>query len=123
MLANGSDWSSLSRTTFHGCGPSGRRGCSFIGLLRALADSDSPTGEFQSLLSELDVGDLLDRRLLRLFDVAVADAVVDRPLRALGIEAGVDRPHAVLGVALPGVLDRVLRLLGGVDHDRHHLVL
>src|SRR5829696_6275825 len=30
MLANGSDWSSLVRTTSHGCGPSGRRGCSFI---------------------------------------------------------------------------------------------
>src|SRR5688572_16140615 len=30
MLANGSDWSSLSRTTFHGCGPNGRRGCSFM---------------------------------------------------------------------------------------------
>src|SRR5665213_3339792 len=31
MLANGSDWSSLSRTTLQVCGPSGRRGCSFIG--------------------------------------------------------------------------------------------
>src|SRR6185369_228898 len=30
MLANGSDWSSLLRTTSQGCGPSGRRGCSFM---------------------------------------------------------------------------------------------
>ena len=40
-----------------------------------------------------------------------------------GIEAGVDRPDAVLGLALPGELDRLLRLLRRLDDDRHHLVL
>src|SRR5258705_7179561 len=111
MLANGSDWSSLSRTTFHGWGPSGRRGCSFIVLLRALANGDAPAGQLHCFLGELDIGDLLDGRLLRRFDVAVLDAVVDRPLRALLGEAGVDRPDAVLGFDLPGELDRGLRLL------------
>src|SRR5213083_1763728 len=111
MLANGSDWSSLLRTTSQGWGPSGRRGCSFMVLLRAIADGDPSADQLQGLLGELDVGDLFDGRLLGRFDVAVLDAVVDRPLRALFGEAGVDRPHAVLGVALPGEFDRRLGLL------------
>src|SRR4029079_11106803 len=120
MLANGSDWSSLLRTTSQGCVPSGRRGCSFMVVflsvylcliwgaperrfsmlltmrpssLRAFPDGDAPAGQFHGLLGELHVGDLLDGRLLARFDVAVLDAVVDRPLRALWIEPGVDRPH------------------------------
>src|SRR4029079_5606231 len=99
MLANGSDWSSLLRTTSQDCGPSGRRGCSFIVLLRAIPDGEPSAGQLQGLLGDLGVGNLLDARLLGRFDVAVLDAVVDRPLRALLGEAGVDRPHAVLGVA------------------------
>src|SRR3954464_4974953 len=105
MLANGSDWSSLLRTTSQGCGPSGRRGCSFIVLLRAIPDGDPSAGQLHGFLGELGVGDLLDGRLLAGFDVAVLDAVVDRPLRAFLGEAGIDRPHAVPGVALPGELD------------------
>ena len=49
---------------------------------------------------------------LSLLDVAVLDAVVDRPCGALGIEAAVDRPDAVLGQHVDGVFDRLLRLLG-----------
>src|SRR5262245_43229948 len=113
MFANGSDWSSLLRTTSQGCGPSGRRGCSFMALLRAIPNRDLAAGDLDRLLGKLDVGDLLDCRLLRRVDVAVCNAVVDRPLRALVIEAGVDRPHAILGLDVDGVLDRFLRLLGG----------
>src|SRR3954471_717598 len=111
MLANGSDWSSLLRTTSQGWGPSGRRGCSFIVLLRAIADGGPSAGQFHGLLGKLGVGDLLDGRFLGRFDVAVLDAVVDRPLRALLGEARVDRPDAVFDVAFERELDRRLRLL------------
>ena len=42
---------------------------------------------------------------------------------ALGIEALVHRPHAVLGQHVAGVFDRLLRLLGRLHDDRHDLVL
>src|ERR1041385_6115324 len=107
MLANGSDWSSLSRTTGQGCGPSGRRGCSFIAcflskLFRAIADRHAAAGELDRFLGKLHIRHLLDGRLLRGVDVAVLDAVVDGPLRPLFGEAGVDRPDAVLGPDIDG---------------------
>src|SRR5262245_14969006 len=42
MLANGIDWSSLLRTVSHGCGPSGRRGCSFMVLTLRCFDVPAP---------------------------------------------------------------------------------
>ena len=56
------------------------------------------------------------------FDVAVGDAVFDRPLRALRVKAFIDRPHAILGLDFPGVFDRFLRLLRRFHHDRNDLV-
>ena len=55
-------------------------------LILAIADADGTAGGIDRLLGEREIGDLLDRRLLVLVDVAVLDAVVDRPCRALGIE-------------------------------------
>src|SRR5262249_15787867 len=63
-------------------------------LILAISDADGAARRLDRLLGELNIRDLLDRRLSVLLDVAVLGAVVDRPLRAGGIEAGIDRPDA-----------------------------
>src|SRR5215472_5774565 len=50
----------------------------------AVADGDGAAGGLDRLLGELNIGDLLDRRLFVLVDVAVLGAVVDRPLVRAG---------------------------------------
>src|SRR5262247_1176112 len=104
MLANGSAWSSLLRTTSHGCGP--MRGgwmltfilgpsrshspCScllgprFRGddsfgadtLQLAFPDRRGAAGGIDRLLGEREIGDLLHGRLLVLGHIADLDAVV-----------------------------------------------
>src|SRR5262249_35408410 len=78
--------------------------------LRAISDRHLAAGGFDRFLGELHVRDLIDRGLLGRIDVAIRDAVLDRPLGARRIEAGVDRPHAVLGLDVDRKLDGVLRL-------------
>src|SRR5262245_9446243 len=58
---------------------------------RAVADGHAAAGLLDSLAGELDVGDLLHTRFLGGIDVAVGDAVLDRPRGALGVEALVHR--------------------------------
>src|SRR6476661_3216491 len=92
-------------------------------LVLAIADADGAAGCIDGFLGEREIGDLLRRRLLVFVDVAVLGAVVDRPCGALGVEAAVDRPDAVLGEHVDGVFDRFLRLVGGLLDDWNDLGL
>src|SRR5438477_12901507 len=69
----------------------------FFFLQLALPDRRRAAGGVDRLLGEREIGNLLDGRLLVLGHIADLDAVVDRPLRARRIKAGVDRPDAILG--------------------------
>src|SRR5262245_28277232 len=71
-------------------------GCSWPSLL-AIADGDRAARGFDRFLGEFDIRDLLDCRLPVLVDVTVIGAVVDRPLGARRVKAGIDRPDAILG--------------------------
>ena len=75
-------------------------------LILAIADGDGAARRLDRFLGELNIRDLLDRRLPVLPDVAVLGAVVDRPLRAREIEAGIDRPDAIFGQLVDGIFDR-----------------
>src|SRR5215204_2175927 len=57
----------------------------YVSSLCALPDRYPPAGKLHRFFGKLRVRHLLHRRLLRFFDVAIGDAVFDRPLRALGI--------------------------------------
>src|SRR5205085_3540616 len=111
MLANGSAWSSFPRTTSHGCGP--MRGgwiLTFIALILAIADGDRATSCVDGFLGELQIGDLLDGRLLVPLNIPILNAVLDRPLRARRTKPGIDRPDAVLGLDVDCIFDGFLRL-------------
>src|SRR5262245_57041592 len=117
MLENGALWSRRVRTCSHGWCADGRCVWMFMGdllgfahalfgkpvpifpehaLILAIADGDGTARGLDRLLGELNIRDLLDRRPPVLVDIAVLSAVVDRPSRARGIEAGIDRPDAIL---------------------------
>src|SRR4051812_4827620 len=64
----------------------------------AVADRDWPTSGSDRLLGQFRVAHLLHGRNLALFQIAVLEAVLDRPGRALGVEPRVHRPDAILGL-------------------------
>src|SRR5262249_61565610 len=97
MFENGAFWSRRVRTCSQAWWEDGRGVWMFMGLIPAVADGDGAAGGGDRLLGERDVGDLLDRRLVIFVDIAVLGAVVDRPLRAGAVEAGIDRPDAISG--------------------------
>src|SRR5437660_8896270 len=80
-------------------------------LVLAAADGDRPAGGLDRLFCEFDIGDLLDSRLLVLVDVAVLRTVFDRPLAALGVEAGIEGPDAVLGQSVDRLYDRIAQFI------------
>jgi len=88
-------------------------------LILAIADRDGAACGLDRLLGELNIRDLLDRRLPVLLDVAILGAVVDRPLRARGIETGIDRPDAIFGQHVDGIFDRFSRFVRRFFDDRH----
>src|SRR2546425_6949817 len=115
MLENGALWSRRVRTCSHGWCADARGVWMFMGdllgfahvlfrkpvptfpehaLILAIIDGDGAPRRLDRFLGELNIRDLLDRRLPVLLDVAILGAVVDRPLRARGIETGIDRPDA-----------------------------
>src|SRR5262245_65995071 len=131
MLENGALWSRRVRTCSHGWCADGRCVWMFMGdllgfahaligtpvptfpghaLILAIADGDGTARGLDRLLGELHSRDLLDRRPPALVDIAVLSAVVDRPLRARGIEAGIDRPDASVGQHVGGILPGSYRL-------------
>src|SRR5262245_66248095 len=63
----------------------------------AIADGDRAARGLDRLFGGRNICDPLDARLFLLVDVAVLGAVVDRPLGARGIEAGIDRPDTIFG--------------------------
>src|SRR5215467_10456921 len=116
MLENGALWSRRVRTCSHGWCADGCCVWMSMGdllgfahalfgkpvptfpehaLILAIADGDGTVRGLDRLLGELNIRDLFDGRLPVLVDIAVLSAVVDRPLRARGIEAGIDRPDAI----------------------------
>src|SRR5215471_16911261 len=128
MLENGALWSRRVRTCSHGWCADARCVWMFMGdllgfahvlfgkpvptfpehaLILAIADGDGAARRLDRLLGELNICNLLDRRLPVLVDIAILGAVVDRPLRARGIEAGIDRPDAVFGQHVDGIFDRL----------------
>src|SRR3984893_10382147 len=127
MLENGAFWSRRVRTCSHGWCADGRGVWMFIAvllgfahvlfgkpvptvpehaLILAIADGDGAACRLDRFLGELNIRDLLDRRLPVLLEVAVLGAVVDRPLCTRGIEAGIDRPDAIFGQHVDGIFDR-----------------
>ena len=88
-------------------------------LILAIADGDGAARGLDRLLGELNIRDLLDRRPPVLVDIAVLSAVVDRPLRARGIEAGIDRPDAIFGQHVDGIFDRFFRFVRRFLDDWH----
>src|SRR6266702_1224563 len=115
MLENGALWSRRVRTCSHGWCADARGVWMFMGdllgfahvlfgkpvptfpehaLILAITDGDGAPRRLDRLFGELNIRDLLDRRLPLLLDVALFGAVVDRPLRARGIENGIYRPDA-----------------------------
>src|SRR6516164_10468255 len=110
MLEKGVFWSRRVRTCSHGWCADGRGVWMFMAvllgfahalfgksvptvpehaLILAIAHGDGAARRLDRFLGELNIRDLLDRRLSVLLDVAVLGAVVDRPLRARGIESGI----------------------------------
>src|SRR5262249_10708442 len=140
MLENGALWSRRVRTWSHGWCADGRCVWTFMGdllgvahvlfgkpvptflehaLILAIADGDGAARGLDRLLGELNVRDLLDRRLPVLLEVAILGAVVDRPLRTGWIETGIDRPDATFGQHVDGIFDRFSRFVGRFLDDRH----
>src|SRR5215469_10288879 len=132
MLEKGAFWSRRVRTCSHGWCADGRGVWTFMrdllvfahvlfgkpvpafperALILASADGDGAARRLDRFLGELNIRDLLDRRLPVLLDVAVLGAIVDRPLRAGGIETGIDRPDAIFGQHVDGIFDRLSRLV------------
>src|SRR6266478_1298421 len=110
MLENGALWSRRVRTSSQGWCADARCVWMFMGdllgfahvlfgkpvptfpehaLILAIADGGGAARGLDRLLGELNIRDLLDRRLPVLLELAVLGAIVDRPLRACGIEAGI----------------------------------
>src|SRR5262249_22267953 len=144
MLENGALWSRRVRTWSHGWCADAR--CvwmfraDFLGfahilfgnpllsfpehaLILAIADGDGAARGLDRLLGELNIRDLLDRRLPVLLDVAILGAVVDRPLRAGRVEAGIDRPDAIFGQHVEGISARFTRFARRFCHERHNCLL
>src|SRR6516162_7952238 len=88
----------------------------------AAADGDGAAGDFDRFARERDIGDLLDGWLLVRLDVAILGAVIDRPLRAIAIEPGVDRPDAIPGQDVESICYRLPWLVRGLLDDRDHLL-
>ena len=88
-------------------------------LILAIADGDGAARRLDRFLGKLNIRDLLDRRLPVLLEVAVLGAIVDQPLRAGGIETGIDRPDAIFGQHVDGIFDRLSRLVRCLLDDRH----
>src|SRR5262245_66232768 len=75
-------------------------------LILAIADGDVAARGLDRLLGELNIRDLLDRRLPVLLDVAILGAIVDRPLRGGWFETGIDRPDTIFDKLVEGILER-----------------
>src|SRR5215813_9689169 len=111
MLEKGVFWSRRVRTCSHGWCADGRGVWMFMGdlsgfahvlfgkpvptfpehaLVLAIADGNRAARRIDRLLGELNIRDLLHRRLSVFLDVAILGAIVDRPLGARGIEASID---------------------------------
>src|SRR5712691_5022438 len=75
----------------------GRGRTSFIGSVLAAVDGGRTAGGGERRPGEPGVDDLLEADPLRGIEIAVADRIIDVPGGALGTEAFVDRPDAVLG--------------------------
>src|SRR5215510_16542267 len=144
MLENGALWSRRVRTCSHGWCADARGVWMFMGdllgsrmfysenqfplfpehaLILAIADGDGAARGLDRLLGELNIRDLLDRRLPALLDVAILGAIVDRPLRAGWIETGIDRPDAIFGQHVDGIFDRFPRFVRRFLDDRHDVRL
>src|SRR5215471_18203156 len=132
MLEKGVFWSRRVRTCSHGWCADGRGVWMFMAvllgfahalfgkpvpafpehaLILAIADGDGAARRLDCFLGELNIRDLLDRRLPVLLEVAVLRAIVDRPLRARWVKAGIDRPDAIFGQHVDGVFDGVSRFV------------
>src|SRR6266567_7870306 len=124
MLENGALWSRRVRTCSHGWCADARGVWMFMGdllgfahvlfgkpvhtfpehaLILAIADRDGAACGLDRLLGELNIRDLLDRRLPVLLGGAILSTIIDRPLRARGIETGIDRPDAIFGQHVDGI--------------------
>src|ERR1700746_695717 len=132
MLENGAFWSRRVRTCSHGWWADGRGVWMFMAVLLgfahvlfrqpvpacpehalsvSLAEGAGAARRLDRFLGELNIRDLRGRRLPVLLEVAVLGAIVDRPLRTCGIEAGIDRPDAIFGQHVDGIFDRVPRFI------------
>src|SRR5262249_17738026 len=130
MLENGALWSRRVRTWSHGWCADARCVWMFMAdllgfahilfgkpllsfpehaLILAIADGDGAARGLDRLLGELNIRDLLDRRLPVLLDVAILGAVVDRPLRAGRVEAGIGGRDAICGQHVDVIFDRFSR--------------
>src|SRR5262245_40279067 len=126
MLENGALWSRRVRTCSHGWCADARCVWMFMAdllgfahilfgkpvltfpehaLILAIADGDGAARGLDRLLGELNIRDLLDRRLSVSLDVAILGAVVDRPLREGRVGAGIDRPDSVFGQTVYCIFD------------------
>src|SRR5262245_37363833 len=140
ILENDALWSRRVRTCSHGWWADARCVWMFMGdllvlrmflfgkpvptfpehaLILAIADGDVAARGLDRLLGELNIRDLLDRRLPVLLDVAILGAIVDRPLRAGWIETGIDRPDTIFGQHVDGIFDRFPRFVRCFLDDRH----